>query len=182
MNRDINIKVKLMFSEEKRPYLSDISSLLYDFELLHDFSLLLCADDYSGYKFSRFFWYRNGRPLKADHKVRTTKILKESPLIVELIIAEVAVLCGALWAFVQAIEKISNRKLNKEKLILEVKKLEREIVKADLEVEKTRIELEQKVREKEALNVLRSLIRRLEDNPIELTDIEFYVEENGKEK
>ena len=74
----MNVRLKLVFSEEKRPYLLDITSLLYDFELLHDFSLILWADDYSNYKFSRFFWYRNRRPIKTSHKIRAVKIIKRA--------------------------------------------------------------------------------------------------------
>jgi len=171
-----NIRIRLVFNEEKRPYLLDISSLLYDFELLHDFSLLLCAEDYSDYRFSRFFWYRKGRPLKANHKLRATRIIKESPLTVELIVSGVILLSGAFWALVQAIEKISNWKLDKEKKRLEIEKLKRELSKANLDIEKARIELDQKVLERETFSILRSLIRRLESNPISLVDIEFYAE------
>ena len=57
----MNVGLKLVFSKENKPYLLDITSLLYDFELLHDFSLILWADDYLDYKFSNFM-YRNGSP------------------------------------------------------------------------------------------------------------------------
>jgi hypothetical protein len=136
----------------------------------------LCAEDYSDYKFSPFFWYRRGRPLKANHKIRATRIIKESPLTVELILSGVILLSGAFWALVQAIEKISNWKLNREKTRLEIEKLKKELSKADLDIEKARIELDQKVLETETFNILRSLIRRFESNPINLMDIELYAE------
>jgi len=175
-----DIRIRLVFSEGKRPYLLDISSLLYDFEMLHDFSLLLCIEDYSYYRFPPFFWYRKGRPIKVNHKLRAARIIKESPLTVELILSGVILLSGAFWALVQAIEKISNWKLNKEKTRLEIEKLKKELRKADLVIEKVRIELDQKVQEREAFSIHQSLIRRLEGNPINLVDMELYAETNDQ--
>lgn len=171
----MSIRLKLVFSEGKRPYLLDISSLLYDFELLHDFSLILCADDYLKYKFSPLFWYRNRRPIKESHKVRAIKIVKESPLIVVIDVAEILLLTGALWALIQAMEKIRNWRLNREKLRLEVEKLR-------LETEKMTIELEQKVQEREASKILNPLIRRFESNPIKLVDLELHSDRGEDEK
>lgn len=167
----MRIKLKLVFSEEDRPFLLDISSLLYDFELLHDLSLILCAEDYSDYKFSRFFWYRNGRPIITDHKLRVAKIVKESPLTIELILAGISIGSGALWVLLQAIEKIQNWKLSREKLKLEVEKLR-------MEKEKLRLELEQKIKEREAFHFFNSLIGRLESIPMKLVDLEITLEEN----
>lgn len=169
----MNVRLKLVFSEEKKPYLLDITSLLYDFELLHDFSLILWADDYSDYKFSRFLLYRNRRPIMANHKIRVVKIIKESPLIVVVEINEILALTGALWTMLLLIEKIRNWRLNREKLMYEVKKLK-------LETEKLSMELEQKLLERNAANILNSLLHRLESNPIKLEDVEAYVEEGNK--
>jgi hypothetical protein len=169
----MGIKLKLVFDEKEKPYLLDISSLLYDFELLHDFSLMLYAEEYSGYRFSRFFWYRNRRPIKANHKVRAVKIVKESPLTIVIEVSAIFALCGALWALIQAAEKVRNWKLNTEKLKLEAEKLK-------LETEKLRIELEQEAQEREATKILFSLIRRLESNPINLEDIEIQTAESDE--
>lgn len=120
------LKVKLTFMDDKKPYLLDISSLFYDFELLHDFCLIAYSDEYKYYKFNNYFWYRKGRPIKEEHRIKTLKIEKESPLTVEVIIGAIVGLSGALWALVQAIERISNWKFNREKLKLEVEKLKKE--------------------------------------------------------
>jgi len=174
-----NIKMKLVFSEVKESYLLDISSLLYDFELLHDYSLLIRAQEYTEYKFSQRFWYRNGRPLKRYHRLRAVKIIKESPLTVELILAGVAVSSGALWTIFQIAYRVVNWKLNREKLEREVEKLRREIGKAPLEEEKTRLDLDEVIRRSRASGVENSLVRRFEDNPIRLEDIELSTEENN---
>lgn len=157
-------KLRLIFAEEERPFLLDISSLLYDFELLHDLSLMLCAEEYIDYKFSRRFWYRNGRPIRRDHRLRAAKIVKESPLTIELILAGITVGSGALWVLLQAIEKIQNWGLNRERLRLQVEKLR-------MENEKLRLELEPKVHQREAQYILDSLTTRLDSIPMKLTDL-----------
>lgn len=182
MSNDHKILLRLTFKDEKKPYLLDISSLFYDFELLHNLCLMIYLEDYRDYKFTQYFWYRKGRLLKSEHKIRAFKIVKESPLTVELIIGGIVALSGAFWAIVQAIEKISNWKLNREKLKLEIEKLRRETNRPYYEEERARIELEHRLHEREALPTLLSLVRRLESNPINLKDIEIlgeYDENSG---
>lgn len=178
----MSVRLKLVFSEgDKKPYLLDITSLLYDFELLHDLSLILWVDDYSDYKFSIFFMYRNGRPIKAHHRIRAVRIIKESPLIIEIEVAEIAALTGALVSLLFIIEKIQNWRLNREKLRHEVEKIKLEAEKLRLEIEKLNIELEQKLRERHASDILNSLLRRLGSNPIKLEDIEVDIEKSDKD-
>lgn len=174
----MNVRMIMTFHEEDTPFLLDVSSLLYDFELLHDLSLILCREDYRDYRFSRYFFYRNGRPIKKDHKVRVARIVKESPITVELILTGVSLSSGALWVLLQAIEKIQNWRLNREKLELEVKKLQLEIRKLGLETEKLEVELDKKVKEREAFYVLDSLVGRLDGIPIKLADLHVRLEKN----
>lgn len=171
----MDVSLRLVFNEEDRPFLLDISSLFYDFELLHDFSLILCAEEYQTYRFSRNFWFRHGRPIKADHKLRVVRIVKESPLTIELAIAGFAAGSGALWILIQAIEKIQNWKLNREKVKLEVEKLR-------MEKDKLRLELEQMAEEREASYILKPLVRRLESIPIKLADLKITVDEKDEAK
>ena len=178
------IKIRLVFEDEKKPYFLDVSSLFYDFELLHDFSLLLYADEYYDYRFSQYFWYRRGRPLKDEHRLRALKIIKESPLTVELILSIVAVSSGAIWVIVQAIEKIVNWKLNRKKLKSEIKKVEREVNLLFYDEKLAKIEMKKKLQEKKCLMIFNSLLKRLESNPIKLKNIELtseeFDDENGR--
>jgi len=178
MNNIQNIRLRMVFSEEEKPYLSNISSLLYDFELLHDYSLLISVEKYAYYKFSQRFWYRTGRPIEPNHKLRAAKIIKESPLTIELIMTGVAISSGALWAIAQVIDKIANWRLNRKKLKLQIKKLEREIEKSPQDEEKARLDLERKMLERRAFGIARALVRRFESNPITLESIELSVEKN----
>jgi len=178
VNDTRNVRLRLVFREEKKPYLMDVSSLLYDFELLHDYSLLMCAEEYENYNISSFSWYRRGRPLKPRHKLRVARIVKESPFTVELILAGVVASSGALWTIVQIASKIDNWKLNKEKLRLEIKKLAKEIRETPSEEEKPSLDFEEIVSRRRAFGIQRQLIRRFEDNPIKLDNIELSIEEN----
>jgi hypothetical protein len=171
----------LVFEEEEKPYLLDISSLLYDFELLHDFSLLLCAEEYFEYHFSQYFWYRNGRQIKSYHKLRAARIVKQSPLTIELIMADAVAASGALWILVQIIERISNWKLDRKKLQLEIKKLQKEI-EDSTEQRMPETNLEQKTEERGVVWILSSLIGRLESNPTKLVGIELKTERNEDNK
>lgn len=179
-----NIKMRLVFEDEKKPYFLDISSLFYDFELLHDFSLLLYVEDYYDYRFSQYFWYRRGRPLKDHHRLRAFKIIKESPLTLELILSIIAVSSGAIWAITQAIKKIGNWKLNREKLKLEIEKLRRETNLLSYDETRAKIEMEKKLQERECSMIFNSLLRRLESNSIKLKDmdltLEAYNDENSR--
>lgn len=176
------LKIRLTFKHEKNPYLLDISSLFYDFELLHDFCLILYVDDYEYYKFGPYFWYRKGRPIKNKHRLRVFKIVKESPLTIELITGIIVALSGALWAIVQAIEKISNWKLNREKLKKEIERLEKEIEIKFYEAQKAKIEFEQKLLERNAWKIFYLILRRLEANSIVLDNLEIsaYSEQQGE--
>lgn len=174
MNEFQNIYIKLVFSEEREQFLLNISSLFYDFELLHDLILLSYVEDYSNYRFSQFFFYRNGRPLKQNHRLRTIKIIKQSPLTIELVLAGIIGTSGAVWAIIQALEKISNWQLNRKKLELEIKKLK-------LETDREKIEIEEKLLKKDALQIYVSLLKRFESNPIKLVDASIKVNSKKEE-
>jgi len=185
MNISHEVKMKLVFDDEKKPFFLDVTTLFYDLELLHDLFLLLYVEDYHDYKFSRRFFYRRGRPLKSNHRLRTFRIIKESPLTIELIVSIVVVSSGAFWALIQAIEKIVNYKINREKLKLEIEKLRREnnLISYREEITKMEKELQEKeLQERECFKILNSLLKRLESNPIKLKDIDLTSKEYDDEK
>jgi hypothetical protein len=175
MNDFQNICLTLVFDEEKEQLLLNISSLFYDFELLHDLMLLTYVEEYSHYRFNQYFFYRKGRPLKKSHRLRAIKIIKKSPLTIELVLAGIIGVSGAIWALIQAFEKISNWRLNRKKLEMEVEKLR-------LERDREKIEVEEKLLKKEALRIYISLLKRFESNPIKLVDasIEVYEKDSTR--
>jgi hypothetical protein len=162
--------LKMRFLEESYPDLLDISSLLYDLELSHDYGVLLSEKKYLDYEFSRYFWYRNGRPIDAYYRVKAGRIVKESPLELTLIIASI----GALWVLLQIIEKVVNWPLNRKKLKLEVEKLEHEAAERgpiDFTNIIALVEEQRKLREG-AATVEDKLVQRLAESRLALIEIE----------
>lgn len=160
----------LQFSDEEKPFLLDITSLLYDLELAHDFGVLATEPEYRGYEFNRFFWYRNGRRIKPIHRVRAARIVKQSPLLIEVIIPSL----GALWVLLQIIEKVSNWKLSREKLEFEVEKHRWEQEERREEVrQRYADQLGQLSQNSEASGIQQSLTKRLSESSIKLVQVEI---------
>lgn len=170
-DKDSHYKVQFQFVEDKYPLLLDISSLMYDLVLAHDFGVIITEEEYSDYKFNQYFWYRQGRPIKPYHKIRASRIVKESPLVLEVIVASI----GGLWVLLQIIEKVQNWPLNREKLKLEVEKLRAE---KQLRHEEPKMLAERRKALREELN----LIKRLNESPLMLEDVEIKIIELDDEK
>lgn len=173
------VKMKLVFEDGKEPHFEDITSLFHDLELLYDFSLLLYADAYDTYRFSQYFWFRGGKPIKAEHKLRALRIVKESPLTVELLGAMLSP--EAIWAFVQIIQKVGSWQLDREKLKLEVERVRQENRILSYKEREAEIDLENRLLEREALRTLDRLLKRLEKNPIKLREMDLTSEKDDIE-
>jgi hypothetical protein len=185
----------MQFLGEADPDLLDVSSLLYDLELSHDYGVILSEIEYQEYKFTRYFWYRNGRPIEKYHHIKVLRLNKKSPLELTLLISSI----GALLILLKIIEKVSNWSLNREKLKCEVEKLKLETKKLALETKK----LEQQVAlkgtdeqdiihvheifksQKKDKSIEEKIILRLGASRLKLTKIEFgphKKEERGHDK
>ena len=168
--------LRLEFTEEKEPYLLDVSSMLYDLGLAHDLSVLLSQPEYESYRFTRYFWFRNNRPIKRSHRIRTVRISKQSPLLLEVVIP----MLGAILILIQIFEKVSNWKLNREKLELEVKKLRaEEQARKDQMIERYAEQLDAYLDERDAQKIGERIIQRFEKNPILLTDLHIKTRESS---
>jgi len=163
-----NIAARLVFEERATPLLLDVSSLFYDIELLHDLGVLVWDSEYRDFRFSRYFWYRNGRPLRSRDRLRVSRMELASPLSVELVFGSVA----AVWVFVQLADKVANWRLNRRKLALEIDRLEAERNTRRHEEETARATLERALLEREASEILVSLVRRLESSSIQVKEME----------
>ncbi len=159
----------LEFEEEEETLLLDITNLLYDLELAHDLGVLLTNKDYATYQFSRFFWYRNGRRVAKNHRLRVAKIAKQSPLVLEVVIPTL----GAIWVLLQIIEKVHNWPLTRRKLELEVDKLTREREQYREQIKDQYAEqLSVLMHERDASAISESLAKRLSENPAKLARLE----------
>ncbi len=115
MAEQTTVIIRLEFGVDEKALLLDITSLLYDFELLYDFLVLSNLEEYSGYRFTQYFWYRNGRPLEYEHRLKVATIVKQSPLTVLLPISAFVAL-KILPPLIEASEKIADWKPNREKV------------------------------------------------------------------
>ena len=178
LDRPINWKIH--FEERPGTSLLDVSSVLYDVNLLYDAVVLSLLPEYEEYKFSRYFWYRQGRHLHEKHRLLLKRIRSESPIELVTIITAAAASVGILWALLQAIEKIENWDLNRQKLELEVENLicekqkrTEELHKAYLDREKAMVEIERAFAERESLKILNRILKRIEESNLVATDVSF---------
>ena len=175
-----NLKLRLTFEEESKISLLDISSLLYDINLLNDLLVISLLPDYKEYKFSGYFWYRKGRGIKDEHKLYLRSIRHESPIELVVIIAAASASTAIIWGLVQSFDKISNWRLNRKELKLEIEKLEIENGSRLLDYEKKYYEIQSEIAEKDALNIYNRILGRLEKYPFRIVDAKLYIDEKDK--
>ena len=174
------MKIRLMFGEqEKAPLLQDVSSLLYDFELLYDFCLVTSSEEYSGYRFSPSFWYRNRRGIKDVHMLRVSKMSKESPLSIELLLADSIAVFGVVLTFIQTAVMVYELR-NRQKTELEIEKLKLEIAK--LKGKSSPRKPQRTLRHENENTTLRVITKRLQTNSIKLEYFEIETESEDDKK
>ncbi len=167
MNR---YSLTLRFREDERTYLQEITDLLYSFEKLHDLSVVLTEKEYREFRFSHYFWFRKGSPVKRKHKLEAVRIVKESPLLFEVVVASVS----GLGALIMAIERIRNWDLNREKLELDVRKLRREEEREKREaISLHDVTLEKLAEQRGATKIYDSLQSRLSESALVLEDLDI---------
>src|SRR5271169_907439 len=120
-------RIALSGEEGDYPALIDISSYLYDFNLLYEFSRLVVDPKYEGYKFSRFTGYRNAKRVLPDDRLEIESLRIESPIELVTIIAAVPAAAMTLWVLAQAFEKIANFRINRDILKLQRDNLRKEL-------------------------------------------------------
>ncbi len=162
-----SIIARFEFEEARYPFFLSVSSLFYDLELTHDLGVLVSYMAYDSYKFGQEFWTRNGRPVEVAQRLRTFEIVKQSPLVLELVITSV----GGIWALTQIIDKVANWKLNRNKLELEVAKLRQEKALKDMEILDRRLTLEEAIQKRNAERIYEVLIARLNESELKLRDL-----------
>lgn len=157
--------LSLQFSDEELPLLQDVSTLFYDLQLAHDFGALLTSHERPNYSFGSTFWFRNGRPVPRAEKIRAARIVKESPLLLEVVVPAL----GALWILVQILEKVSDRPLVREKLERELFKLRREDAINRETVSDMHVDFLRRLEgDPSARRIVQQIEARLRRNPIKL--------------
>jgi len=157
----------LNFTESPDLLLADVSALLYDLELSHDFAVLLTDADYKSYEFNRYFWLRSGRPLRPDHRVRVGRVAHQSPFFLEVVVPTIA----GIWGLIQILDAVDTWKLKREKLELEVRKLRREEERDRVAVRDAYVrQISEALETQEQKRIHEQLIKRLTSSQLRLDD------------
>ena len=157
------------FEEERYPLFLSVSSLFTDLLLTHDLAVLLSYPEYADYTFGSPFWTRRGRPIEPEHQLRTVTILKQSPLVLEILVSAV----GGIWALTQICDKVANWKLNRRKLELEVGKLVQESAIRETELQQKQMALEESLARRDAIRIYEVLVARLNASEFKLTNLDL---------
>lgn len=163
------IIARFAFEEARYPFFRSVTGLFTDLLLAHDLAVLLSYPEYEDYQFGPVFWTRGGRPLEPVHELRTMTIVKQSPLLLEVVISA----AGGLWALAQIVDKVANWKLNRKKLDLEVAKLIQENALRQVEILQKQETLEESIKKRNANEIYQVLIARLSESEIRLRDLDL---------
>jgi hypothetical protein len=190
MPRDRSVFLTLRFADVDRPALGDVSSFLYDLELLHDLYAIVLSDHYYQFGFSRFFWYRKGRKIRPEDKIREVRISNESPLqlVVEIVVGGIAVASGVAYLVLRNLQTIASiRRTNQEirhqedlhPLEMEEQRLRIEQLRRLGRIDERRVE--QMMSQRGATEIREQVERRLVENPLGVADIEITLPPAGDE-
>jgi hypothetical protein len=165
MAADVATTLQLLFEEGKPIAALDLSSLIFDLNRLYVLALRTPDGEHGSVREFRNYG-RNSYRLSQDLRLDVARIRFESPGLIELATASAAG-ASAIWMLVQTLERVTSWPLNRQKLRLEVMKLEREIGPTSPIVRRERIE--------PFLNApeVRSATKQLESNPLKASDIEI---------
>jgi len=121
------LQIDLRGDESQLPLLLDVTSFLYDFNLLYEFLRMGLDERYFGSSFSRYSWNRKGRPLRNEDRLRVVRLQHESPIQLVTVAIATPGAVAAAWGILQIVEKIRNWPLNREILKLQRDKLRKEL-------------------------------------------------------
>jgi hypothetical protein len=121
---DPYIRVGMRGNEGAFTTLLEVTSFLYDFNLLYEIDRLAIDPVYESFRFSSNVYYRTGRPLQNSDRLHVESLKLGSPIELTTLIVAVPAAATALWVTLQSASLISNWSLNRRKLRAEVEKIE----------------------------------------------------------
>jgi hypothetical protein len=164
--------LRVELSEPAVVFVDELSGWLYDSVLLHD-AFVLTRPDYD-YTFNQYFYRRNGRPVRNEHRLRARRVRYESPFLVETVVSVGVALGGLLKTY----EWLRDRPERRRIVRAEADKVEEEARTARLTRKHEQIELARLEREEAAMvrpdlrDELVEAVPELEDKPEALPVIE----------
>jgi hypothetical protein len=159
------------------PALIDISSFLYDFNLLYEFARIVVDPRYARYKFSNRSGYRNARRIDWEDRLEVETLRVESPIALIAVVAAVPAAATTLWALTQAVEKLANFRINRQILKLQRDRLLAEAPKDSdsvlPEMSESDATFREQVRIREADYNFDRVEQHLQQNPVRVREIEI---------
>ena len=173
------LRLRITGDEEPFPTLLDISSFLYDVNLLYEFLRLSLDPGHGEFTFSQYAFYRRGRPLREVEQLHIQSLQLGSPIAILAVLADIGAAVAALGGLVAIVQNVYNAPLNRRKLAAEVEKLEREnrpasreeLVKAFEDLEGLR----RRLAARESEQLIQGIERRLETSAVRIKDIDIEV-------
>jgi hypothetical protein len=136
--RHESIQIRILGTESTHTLL-EFSRLLYHLDLTYEVARLATDPNYSRYEFPKHTFRPVISPLDSNDQMILSRVRHESPWQLSVLLHDPITLLteglGALWLFIQCLERVSILGLNRKKLRGEIEKLH-------LEAEKQRRELE----------------------------------------
>ena len=83
------LRLRLTGHEEAFPTLLDVTSFLYDLNLLYEFLRLSIDPAHRDFIFSQHSYYRNGRPLQNFERLHVESLKLSSPMDISTVVAVV---------------------------------------------------------------------------------------------
>lgn len=139
MRRDVNgsarllsdtgfLQVKVIVDENgDYPSFSDISYFLQDLNLLYEYLRMREDARYEGFRFDRFFVYRNRRRIDPRDRLIVQSLTKESPLTIMAVVVAVPSAAATIWALAQFVEMVYNAPLKRRILKLTEQELRQKV-------------------------------------------------------
>ena len=184
-------QISLRGDEGDYPSLIDISSFLYEFNLLYEFTRLIVDPRYGDYIFSRFSGYRNAKRVVPEDQLLVEHLRVESPIALTVAVVLTIPSAAAIWALTQAFERIANFRINRDILriqrdasciqrdILELQRdnLRRESASADasalLRFPETDEAFREQIRSRDAEHYFRRVEEHLQRGPVQVKKMEI---------
>jgi hypothetical protein len=175
-------QIAIRGEENHYPALIDVSSFLYDLNLLYEFSRIVIDPQYAQRTLSSFSGYRNSKRVHPEDRLELQSLRIESPFELITIVAAAPAAAMTLWVLAQALEKVVNFPLNREILKLQRDKLRKELQSTPDNEPQEMPESDERFREqlhiREVDGYFGRVEQRLHDSPVQVREIEVvYVRE-----
>lgn len=176
-------QLKIVAEDPAQPMMDEVASFLFHVDAVYELSRLIVEPrllkqfpEYMRYypPLPRRFYFPDEYPLSRAERLQVRSLSKHSPLEIVGTVAAIGMATGAaFWAFVQASEKISNWKLNKQKLEAEVRKAREDAAKAH--AERSKAQADARIANEEA-RILSDdeIVKRIADGPADRA-LDFHV-------